>query len=83
MLAVLEFSVKFYSQPVNKGRILIQKIEYLTESTKLDIILTPYQKFVAICEIHQLFEAATIKNQHFQQFSSFLVKKKTIYEILG
>jgi hypothetical protein len=44
---------------------LIQKIPYSTESIKIDVILTPNQKFVIIGEIHQLFEAATAKNQPF------------------
>ena len=55
----------------------------MTESTKIDIILTPYQNFVVICEIHQLFEAATAKNQHFSAIFVFSGEKKTIYEILG
>jgi len=55
----------------------------LTESTKIDIILTPYKQFIVICEIHQLFEAATAKNQHFSTIFVFSGEKSKIYEILG
>ena len=56
----------------------------MTESIKIDIILTPYKQFIVICEIHQLFEAATAKNQHFSTIFVFSGEKKnTIYEILG
>ena len=55
----------------------------MTESTKIDIILTPYKQFIVICEIHQLFEAATAKNQHFPTIFVFSGEKNTIYEILG
>jgi len=48
----------------------------LTESTKIDIILTPYKQFIVICEIHQLFEAATAKNQHFSTIFVFSGEKK-------
>ena len=62
---------------------MIQKISYSTESIKIDDILTPNQKFVIIGEIHQLFEAATAKNQHFSTIFVFSGEKNTIYEILG
>ena len=47
------------------------------------MILTPYQEVLVICEIHQLFEAAIAKNQHFSAIFVFSGEKKTIYEILG
>ena len=55
----------------------------MTESTKIDNILTIYKKIVVIREIHQYFEAATAKNQHFSTIFVFSGEKNTIYEILG
>ena len=55
----------------------------MTESTKIDIILTPHKQSIVICEIHQFFQAETAENQHFSTIFVFSGEKNTIYEILG